>query len=44
MSVKEPDIIAYIINRAQKTVFVGLFRLYHLGIDHLRFQVGVELV
>ena len=44
MSVKEPYIIAYIINRGQKMVFVGLFRLYHLVIEHFGFQVGVELV
>ena len=44
MSSEELNLVTDIVRRGRKTVFVGLFRLDGLGINHLRFQVGIELV
>ena len=44
MSSKEPNVVAYIVHRGRKAVFIGLFRLNGLGVHHLGFQVRVELI
>ena len=44
MSSEEPNLITDIVHRGWKAIFVGLFGLNGLGINHLGFQLGVELI
>ena len=44
MSSEEPNLITYVVDWGRETVFIGLFRLDGLSMDHLGFQVGVELI